>query len=152
MKRSIGPGIGPRIGQLIAIPLALAVTSAAAADAVDSADTVIDTLTKAGYADIRDVEKDDGLWEAEVRGADGKFYDLHVVPATGEILDARADKRVLGAEEIQSLLEAEGYTAVHDLDLDDAVWEAEAQSAGGTRVDLVINGFDGTVLDSSVDD
>lgn len=147
MKRNIGGSFG----QYLAIPLALA-ASAAAADAVDSADTVIDTLTRAGYADVRDIEKDDGLWEAEVRGADGKYHDLHVVPATGEILDARADKRVLSADEVRSLLEAEGYTAVHDLDLDDAVWEAEAQSADGARVDLVINGFDGKVLDASPDD
>ncbi len=126
-------------------PLATS-TAAFAADPIDSAGAVIDALNAAGYAEVRDVEKDDGLWEAEVRGTDGKFRDLHIVPATGEILDAHSEKPVLTAEEIESRLSAAGYTKIHDLDLDDAVWEAEAEDAGGKRVDLVINGFDGTVL------
>jgi uncharacterized membrane protein YkoI len=133
-------------------PLLLAAPSVVFAAALDSADAVNDRLTAAGYAEVRDVEKDDGLWEAEVRGADGKFYDLHVVPASGEILDSRGDRPVLTADEVRASLEDAGYSNVHDLDLDDAVWEAEAQAADGSRVDLVINGFDGSVLDSSVDD
>lgn len=136
---------------LTASTLLLAGT-AVVATPVESADAVIDILTRAGYAEVRDVEQDDGLWEAEVRGADGRFHDLHVVPASGEILDSRTDKRVLAADEIHALLESEGYTNIHDLDLDDAVWEAEARATDGSSVDLVINGFDGTVLDSSVDD
>lgn len=133
-------------------PLLLAAPSVVFADALDSADAVIDKLTGAGYAEVRDVEKDDGLWEADVRGADGKFYELHIVPASAEILDARGDRPVLSADEILAALEADGYSNVDDLDLDEAVWEAEAQAADGSRVDLVINGFDGSVLVSSVDD
>jgi uncharacterized membrane protein YkoI len=136
----------------LAITLAFAGTSVAFADPVDSADGVIDALKAAGYAEVRDVEHDDGLWEAEVRGPDGKFYDLHVVAATGAVLDARGDQPVLSADEIRAKLEAEGYTGVHDLDLDDAVWEAEATAPDGSRVDLLLNGFDGQVLASSVDD
>jgi hypothetical protein len=136
----------------LVVPLLFAAPSVVFADALDSADAVIDTLTGAGYAEVRDVEKDDGLWEAEVRGDDGKFYDLHVVPANGEILDSRGDRPVLTADEIRVSLEDEGYSNVHDLYLDDAVWEAEAQAADGCRVDLVINGLDGCVLDASVDE
>lgn len=140
-----------RLKHAFILPL-LAAAPAAMADPMDSADAVIDALNQAGYAEVRDVERDDGLWEAEVRGTDGRYRDLHIVPATGEILDPEGDTAVLTADEIRARLEAEGYTNVKDLDLDEAVWEAEADAADGTRVDLVINGFDGSVLDSEVDD
>lgn len=141
----------PVIQPAIVVALLATSTAVIAADQVDSADAVIDALNAAGYAEVRDVERDDGVWEAEVRGTDGKFRDLHVVPATGEILDAHADRRVLTAEEIESLLTGRGYTKINDLELDDAVWEAEAVDPDGSPVDLVINGFDGNVLASEND-
>jgi uncharacterized membrane protein YkoI len=134
----------------LVLPLAAAVP--AMAEPVDSADAVISALNGAGYAEVRDVEQDDGLWEAEVRGADGRFRDLHIVSATGEILDPDGDRTVLTADEVRSRLEAEGFKNVKDLDLDEAVWEAEADAADGSRVDLVINGFDGSVIESENDD
>lgn len=127
-------------------------TAVMAAEALDSADAVLDVLSAAGYTETRDVEMDDGLWEVEVRGDDGRFYDLHVVPGTGAILDKHSGTSVLSAEQIRSSLESKGYTKIDDLDLDDAVWEAEAVAADGTRVDLTINGFDGEVLHSEIDD
>jgi uncharacterized membrane protein YkoI len=142
----------PVMQSAVAITLFAASTTLVAAEPVDSASAVTDALNAAGYAEVRDIEQDDGLWEAEVRGADGDFHDLHIVPATGEILDANSDRRILTAEEIESLLTAEGYTKISDLDLEDAVWDAEAVDAGGSRVDLVINGFDGKVLSSDQDD
>jgi uncharacterized membrane protein YkoI len=135
-----------------AIPVLLAGASFAAAGPVDSVATVSEALSKAGYADVRDVEKDDGLWEAEVRGADGRYHDVYVIPETGEILDSQSDARILTAEEVIALLEAEGYTDVRDLDLEDALWEAEVKQADGTDVELRINGFSGQVLSVDKDD
>jgi uncharacterized membrane protein YkoI len=135
-----------------AIPALLAGASIAAAGPVGDAASVKTTLTEAGYVDVRDVEKDDGLWEAEVRGADGKYRDVHVIAETGEILDSQSGERVLTAEEVIALLEAEGYTDVRDLDLEDALWDAEVRQADGTEVDLRINGFSGQVLSVETDD
>lgn len=142
----------PVMQSAVAFTLFAASTAVVAAEPVDSASAVTDALNAAGYTEVRDIEQDDGLWEAEVRGTDGKFHDLHIVPATGEILDAHSDRQVLTAKEIESLLTAEGYTKIGDLDLEDAVWDAEAVDAGGSRVDLVINGFDGKVLSADQDD
>jgi uncharacterized membrane protein YkoI len=135
-----------------AIPALLAGASVAAAGPVGDAAGVKTALTEAGYADVRDVEKDDGLWEAEVRGDDGKYRDVYVIAETGEILDAQSGERILTAEEVIALLEAEGYADVRDLDLEDALWEAEVRRADGTEVDLRINGFSGQVLSVENDD
>ena len=134
------------------IPVLLAGASFAAANPVDSAASVSEALSKAGYADVRDVEKDDGMWEAEVRGDDGRYHDVHVIPETGEILDSQSDARILTAEEVIALLEAEGYTDVRDLELEDALWDAEVKQADGTEVELRINGFSGQVLSVDQDD
>ena len=127
-------------------------TAAIAAGPFDSADTVIEKLAAAGHTEVRKLELDDGLWEAEVRGDDGRFYELHVIPETGAILDPRSDRAVLTAAEVRAHLESNGFTDVDDLDLDGAVWEADARDADGNEVDLLINGFDGSVLYSEVDD
>jgi len=84
--------------------------------------------------------------------AAGRYYDLHVIPETGAILDPKSDRPVLTVAEIRAQLESKGYTDIDDLDLDGAVWEAEAIDASGIEVDLVINGFDGSVLYSEADD
>jgi len=138
--------------EFAAFSLLAASTAVIAAGHLDSADVVIEALADAGHTDVRKVELDDGLWEAEVRGADGRYYDLHVIPETGAILDVRSGQVVLTAAEIRAHLESKGYTEVDDLDLDGVVWEADAVDAAGTEVDLVINGFDGGVLHSEVDD
>ncbi len=138
--------------QFTAFSLLAASTAVIAAGQLDSADVVIEALAGAGHADVRKVELDDNLWEAEVRGADGRYYDLHVIPETGAILDPKSDRPVLTAAEIRAQLESKGYTDIDDLDLDGAVWEAEAIDASGIEVDLVINGFDGSVLYSEADD
>ena len=101
---------------------------------------------------MRDLELDDGLWEVEVQHEDGRWYDIHVVPDSGEILDPRAGKPVLPGKEILARLEAGGYTKVRDLELEDAVWEADATAPDGKRVEVRLNGFDGTVLVTETDD
>lgn len=115
-------------------------------------DEVRGILSAGGYTAVRELELDDGLWEGEVQHEDGRWYDIHVVPGSGDILDPHAGKPVLTAREIVSRLEAAGYTKVRDLDLEDAVWEAEATAPDGKGVELRLNGFDGTVLVTEIDD
>lgn len=52
----------------------------------------------------------------------------------------------LSAAEVTSKLTAAGYTNVHDVEFDDGVWEADATSASGQAVDLVIDAKSGKVL------
>jgi hypothetical protein len=43
------------------------------------------------------------------------------------------------AAEIVRTLEAQGYTNVHDVELDDGVWEADATAPDGKQVDLTLD-------------
>ena len=136
---------------LLAAPFAL-IAGLAAAQATGSAGDVIAKLQAAGYAEVRDVEFDGGLWEAEVRRADGRWGEVAFDAASGEIFDAKAPgKTLLDARGAAEALEAAGYTEISDLDRDGALWEAEALDAQGTRVELRISGHDGRVLSSDVE-
>lgn len=108
-------------------------------------------LAAAGYAEAREIEFDDGLWEAEVRGDNGRWSEIHVDPASGEILDSRAATALLKAADIRVALEAVGYREIEDLDRDGATWEVDAVDARGQRVELRVAATDGRVLHSDVD-
>ena len=56
------------------------------------------------------------------------------------------------AGEVLAAVEAAGYTGIHDLDLDDAVWDLEALSPEGQQVDLRVHGFSGEILVVEIDD
>lgn len=137
-----------KIIPLILVPAAL---FAAATVHAGSAADVTARLQAAGYAEVRDVEFDGGLWEAEVRRADGRWGEVAMDDASGEIFDARAGRPVLDARAIAEALEAAGYTEISDLDRDGALWEAEARDAQGTRVEIRLSGHDGRVLASDVE-
>lgn len=48
-------------------------------------------LEAAGYRRVRDVEFDDGFWEAEAIDAQGREVELVLHPITGVVLDKRFD-------------------------------------------------------------
>ena len=84
------------------IPLALALTlslaaGAAAAKAPAGVDDVTRQLSAAGYTEVRDIEFDDGLWEAEVRGKDGRWHDVAVDGTSGELMDDRGGRALMPA-------------------------------------------------------
>ncbi|GAB2489647.1 PepSY domain-containing protein [Arenimonas alkanexedens] len=136
---------------LLAVSLTLAATTAVAQPTQAPID-VTERLKSAGYAEVRDIEFDDGLWEAEVRHADGRWHDVALDPATGELMDNRSQQALLGIDEVLSRLASAGYTQVQDLDLDDAVWEADALATDGRRIELRINAHTGRVLSEQIDD
>ena len=137
------------------LALALLLTLSAgtvAAQAVAGPADVTARLNAAGYTEIRDVEFDGGLWEAEVRAADGRWHDVAIDAASGDVLDDHSPRPLLTAVQAEAALTAAGYTAVTDLDLDDAIWEADATDSTGQRVELRLNGYTGKVLSSELDD
>jgi hypothetical protein len=52
---------------------------------------VIRTLESAGYTDVHDLEKDDGIYEAEATNASGQRVDLDIDPASGNVLREEPD-------------------------------------------------------------
>ncbi|MCG6118214.1 MAG: PepSY domain-containing protein [Aquimonas sp.] len=139
-------------------PLALAALTglglslAAVAAPVQQAGEVAALLQQAGYAEVRDIELDSGLWEVEVRRDTGRWGEIHVDPATGEIFDRHTGRALLDAEAITRALEAQGYRDIKDLDREGATWDADAMSPEGYEVDLRVSAHDGRVLHSERDD
>ncbi|SDF99061.1 Peptidase propeptide and YPEB domain-containing protein [Limimonas halophila] len=55
-------------------------------DAGVSAAAVRDTLKAHGYTDVRDIDRDDGRYEADARTADGNRVEVDVDAGTGRII------------------------------------------------------------------
>jgi len=52
---------------------------------------VMQRLAQAGYADVREIERDDGFWQAEVRDTAGLRREVRVHPVSGAIVSDRID-------------------------------------------------------------
>ncbi|WP_146907473.1 PepSY domain-containing protein [Arenimonas daejeonensis] len=107
---------------------------------------ITDTLRAAGYAEVRELEYDDGLWEAEVRRANGLWGEVSIDPANGEVFDAASARPLIDLPQVLASLERAGYQQVHDVDRDGALWDADAYDARGQRVELRISGYDGRIV------
>lgn len=128
-----------------ATTLALAAALAACAGAAAAQDRgsmterdVHDMLASEGYTNIRDVEFDDGMWEAEARRSDGRDLDLRIDPRTGAIHPEDGGTN-LTADDIEAALSAAGYGRIHDVDFDDGLWRAEAYDSSGAEWDLYLD-------------
>lgn len=119
-------------------------------------------LEQAGYTYIHDLEFDDGYWEADAINAAGQSVDLIIDPRTGQVVRSINDDSDAGnsnnsgsgkltAAQIRTALEAAGYTRIHDLELDDGYWEAEAWNAAGNKVELKIDPNTGKVIREKID-
>ena len=121
---------------------------------------VVAQLQAQGFAQLHDLEFDDGFWEAEVRDANNRKTELIIHPVTLQVLHQSGNASsnngtaapVLSATQITQLLQQAGYTRIHDLELDDGVWEADATNAKGFRVELKIHPETGAVLREKLDD
>lgn len=56
-----------------------------------SAKQIIEKLESAGYTQIHDVEKDDGVWEVDAVNSAGERVELDVDPVSGKIIRERPD-------------------------------------------------------------
>ncbi len=119
-------------------------------DAMTSAQ-VRATLTEGGYTDIHDVEFEDGVWKADVTDATGNKIDVRLDGATGRIYPDTAGATNLGEADIRAKLTAAGFTRIEDVEFDDGMWKAEADTAEGQRVDLRLDPEDGRVVSQSRD-
>lgn len=137
---------------LIILSAALLVASAASAQTSQLTQAQAQAkLAEAGYTNIRDLEMDDGFWEADVRASDGHWIDARVHPQSGKVY-AEGTTPKLDAQAIAGKLTAAGYTKVRDLDFDAGVWTADAVNKAGAKVDVAIDPDDGTILSERADD
>ena len=132
--------------------LALSLTAGAAIgqDAMTSTQ-VRAALTEGGYTDIHDVEFKDGVWKADVTDANGTKIDVRLDAATGRIYPETAGATNLGEADVRAQLTAAGYTKIDDVEFDDGMWKAEADTPEGQRVDLKLDPQDGRIVSQSRD-
>lgn len=107
-------------------------------------------LEAQGYTRIHDVEFEDGVWTADAHSADGKRVDVSIDPRTGKVYPDRQVAQ-LSREDIKARLAAAGYTKVHDVEMDDGVWKAEAQDPQGKAVEVRLDPTTGEVIGSGRD-
>jgi hypothetical protein len=102
-------------------------------------------LAGEGFTRIDKLEFEDGMWETDATSADGKRVDVRVDPNTGKVYADGVVSR-LSEQDIKARLTAAGYSKVHDLDFDDGIWEADAERADGSKVQLRVDPNDGRIL------
>lgn len=136
---------------LLSLSAALVLSPAAFAAPVAGPDDVTATLRAAGYDEVRELEFEDGLWEAEVRRTNGFWSEVAVDAATGEVFDALSSRPLIDADAVLAAIDRAGYREVHDLDREGALWDAEATDAAGARVELRISGYDGRIVSARPD-
>lgn len=136
---------------ILPLTLATSLLAAPAFAAPLGAAEVQAKLRAAGYTQVHELERDDGVWEAEVTRADGTRDDVIIDPAKGEIFDPANGRTVLDAGQILALAAKAGYTKITEVDRDGATWQLDAHNNKNQRVDVRMSGYDGRVLSSRRD-
>ena len=107
-------------------------------------------LESQGYTDVHDVEFENGVWTADARSADGTKVDVSIDPKTGKVYPEGQVAKI-GKEDVEAKLAAAGYTRVHDVEMDDGVWKADATDPQGRKVEVRLDPATGEVIGSGRD-
>lgn len=107
-------------------------------------------IADAGYKEVKGLKFKDGVWQAKARGGNDKWVHVKIGPTTGKVYEADAPSR-LNKNEIKATLTAQGYQNVHDVKFNDGLWEAVATNPQGTKMDLLADPDDGSVVASKKD-
>ena len=136
---------------LIASAALATVMGTAAAAAPLGLPQVEQKLREAGYSRIHEIEKDDGLWEADVTRDDGRFREVYIDPRTGEIFDELDGRAQLTLDQLLARAKDQGLRDVHSVERDGATWKVEARNARNQDVDVRLSAHDGRILVSERD-
>lgn len=115
-----------------------------------SEDAIKTAIANAGYKEVKDLEFKGGVWRSKARGGDKTWSKLAVGPVNGKVYPADAPSR-LNANEIKAKLAAAGYQNVKEVEFDNGLWRADAKTARGGDVNLLVDPGDGSVVAKSHD-
>jgi hypothetical protein len=113
-------------------------------------DAVKTAIANAGYKEVKDLKFKDGVWRSEARGGNKQWVKLAVGPVNGKVYPADTPSK-LSKDEISAKLATSGYQNVKDVKFDNGLWAAEAKTAHGDDVDLLVDPDDGGVVAKSHD-
>jgi hypothetical protein len=113
-------------------------------------DAVKTAIANAGYKEVKDPKFKDGVWRSKARGGNKQWVKLAVGPVNGKVYAADTPSK-LSKDEVSAKLATAGYQNVKDVKFDEGLWAAEAKTAHGDDVDLLIDPDDGSVVAKSHD-
>ena len=108
-------------------------------------------LASKGFTEINDVAFKEGTWTADAKSADGNHVELKIDAATRNIY-SDDEVATIGKDQIIIKVQAAGYTNVHDVEMEDGVWKAEANDSKGNDVELKLDPNDGHIIGSKEDE
>ncbi|MEP7185045.1 MAG: PepSY domain-containing protein [Rhodanobacter sp.] len=115
-----------------------------------SEDDVKGAIATAGYKEVKGLEFKDGVWRSKARGGNKQWVKLAVGPLTGKVYVDEAPSK-LNKDEVTAHLVTAGYQDVDDVEFEDGLWTAEAKTAHGQDVKLLVDPDDGSVVAKSRD-
>lgn len=107
-------------------------------------------LAEQGYTKVNDLKFGDGVWHADARSGDGNRVQVRLDPRTGTVYPNEQVAR-MSERDVRAALAAAGYTNVHDVDYEDGIWNAEADSPSGKDVEVKIDPNTGKVIGTEKD-
>ncbi|MEO6799086.1 MAG: PepSY domain-containing protein [Rhodanobacter sp.] len=107
-------------------------------------------IANAGFKEVKDLKFKDGVWRSKARGGNKQWVKLAVGPVNGKVYVDDAPSK-LNKNEISAKLAAAGYQNVDDVEYKLGLWNADAKTANGKDVDLLVDPDDGSVVAKSRD-
>jgi len=108
------------------------------------------SIADAGFKEVKDLKFKDGVWRSKARGGNKQWVELAVGPVNGKVYVDDAPSK-LNKDEVSAKLAADGYENVHDVEYEHGLWSADAKTAHGQDVDLLVDPDDGSVVAKSRD-
>ncbi|HXD36005.1 MAG TPA: PepSY domain-containing protein [Rhodanobacter sp.] len=115
-----------------------------------SEEAIKTSIANAGFKEVKGLKFKDGVWRSKARGGNHKWVKLAVGPVNGKVYPADAPSQ-LNKNEVKAKLVAVGYQNVKDVEFDDGLWSADAKTARGNNVDLLVDPGNGSVVAQSRD-
>ena len=115
-----------------------------------SEDAIKTAIANAGYKEVKGLAFKDGVWRSKARGGNKQWVKLAVGPVNGKVYVDDAPSK-LDKDEVSAKLATAGYQNVHDVEYEHGLWSADARTAQGHEVDLLVDPDDGSVVAKSRD-
>lgn len=121
------------------------------AQAATNAVEALQAFQAQGYQAIYDLELRHGVWTAEATTLAGARVDL-LLDANNHVSEVTAATAAqVGWQRVTQHLYNLGYRNVHDVEMDDGFWKAEARNLAGFEVELVLHPLTLEVLNDKID-